>query len=672
VQARIRELQECLRRYSYAYHTRDAPEISDAEYDRLFAELVELERQYPEFITPDSPTQRVGDAVLAEFAPVSHRVPMLSLANGFNEQDVHDFDRKIRELLALAPETVLHYSVEPKLDGLAIALRYERAVLVQAATRGDGEVGEDVTHSVRTIASVPLQLRGDVPDILEVRGEVFMPRAGFVRYNERMRESGGKLLVNPRNAAAGSVRQLDPKLAASRPLAFYAYGIGECSAALSDTHTGLLARLRQFGLPVTQLAERAENLAGLLAYYARIGAARDGLDFDIDGVVYKLDRIAWQQQLGFVSRAPRFALAHKYPAQEALTQVLAIDVQIGRTGAATPVARLAPVFVGGVTLSNATLHNFEELARKDVRIGDWVVVRRAGDVIPEVARVVLERRTQDCAAYVVPSVCPVCGSSLLKEADQAVLRCSGGFRCAAQRKAALRHFVSRRAMDIEGFGEELIEQLVDRGLLEDPAQIFALDEATLAGLDRMAQKSAQNVLAAIEKSRTSTLERVLFALGIRDVGEATAKALVRHFHRLEALQDASIEALQGVSDVGPVVAQRVRQFFADPRNLEIIQRLRAFGVRWPESDQHSTSALPLAGWTIVLTGTLDSLTRDQAQARLEALGAKVAGSVSKNTRLLIAGAAAGSKLDKAQALGVEIRDEAGLLTLLAEHEVHEA
>ena len=662
--ARIAELISELSSFSIAYHQDDAPLVSDAEYDQLYSELVNLEAKNPALVRADSPSQRVGEPVSADFAAIKHRIPMLSLNNAFAADDVSDFDRKIHEQLALNANDALEYSVEPKLDGLAISLRYEHGVLVQAATRGDGETGEDVSHTIRTISVIPLRLQGAAPEVLEVRGEVYMPRAGFNAYNAAMQKSGGKLLVNPRNAAAGSVRQLDPKLAAQRPLAFYAYGLGECSVELADSHTGCLQALRSFGFPVAALATIATDAAGLLAYFEQVGQQRDALAFDIDGVVYKLNKLAWQRELGFVSRAPRWAIAHKYPAQEATTQVLAIDVQIGRTGAATPVARLAPVFVGGVTLSNATLHNFEELARKDVRIHDWVVVRRAGDVIPEVARVLLDRRLDSSVEFTVPTICPVCQSSLSKTADEAVLRCTGGFVCRAQLKAALRHFVSRRALDIEGFGDELIEQLVDLDLLADPAQIYALDEKTLASLDRMALKSAKNVLLAIEKSRQTTLERLLFGLGIRDVGESTAKVLARHFGSISAIQSADLAQLILVPDVGPVVAGRVLAFFAQPRNLAVIEKLRQLGLQFAEGPPQASTAGPLSGQIIVLTGTLLQLTRDAAQAKLEALGAKVSGSVSKKTTLVIAGEAAGSKLDKARELGVAVADEAHLLEVL--------
>ena len=662
---RIAELVQQLNNYGHAYHVLDAPLVPDAEYDRLYKELEALEAQFPEVRLPHAPTRRVGAPPLAGTISAMHRVPMLSLSNAFAEQDIVEFDQRVRQILDV---TEVAYSVEPKLDGLAINLRYQNGELVLAATRGDGATGEDVTQNVRTMASVPLRLRGQAwPEILEVRGEVYMPRAGFHAYNAKMRASGGKELVNPRNGAAGSIRQLDPAMTALRPLAFYAYGFGEVSAPLKPRHTENLALLREFGVPVSALAAYAVGVQGLLAYYAKVAAARDGLAYDIDGVVYKVDRLDWQQQLGFVSRSPRWAVAHKYPAQEELTRLLAIDLQVGRTGAITPVARLEPVFVGGVTVSNTTLHNFDEVARKDVRVGDTVVVRRAGDVIPELARVLLERRPQSAQPYVVPTNCPVCGSALAKEADEAVLRCTGGLICAAQRKAALRHFASRRAMDIEGLGDELIEQLVDTQRVKTVADLFELDLTALVSLERMADKSARNVLSAIEKSRQTTLPRLLFGLGIRDVGENTAKSLARHFGNLEAIAAADAAALCTTPDVGPVVSARLAKFFTDVRNREVIQNLRNAGVNWPESAQAVVPSGPLAGQTVVITGTLSSMAREQAQEKLEALGAKVSASVSKKTSLLIAGSEAGSKLAKAQALGVQVLDEDQFESLLRQH-----
>jgi DNA ligase (NAD+) len=685
---RVAELREQIRAHDHRYHVLDAPTIPDAEYDRLFHELRQLEQAHPELAATDSPTQRVGAAAVSEFASVRHARPMLSLGNAFSEDEVRDFASRVEETLGFAPVV---YSVEPKIDGLAISLRYEQCRLVRAATRGDGEVGEDVTHTVRTIRSVPLRLADGAPELLEVRGEVYMPRAGFEAFNRRARERGEKELVNPRNAAAGSVRQQDPRLAAARPLAFFAYGIGECSLArLADTHSGVLVRLRDYGLPVSVLADTAIGAEGCLAYFARIGAARRSLGYDIDGVVYKVDRLDWQQELGFVSRAPRWAIAHKFPAEEALTRLLAVDVQVGRTGAITPVARLEPVFVGGATVSNATLHNFEELARKDLRPGDTVIVRRAGDVIPEVVAMVPERRPVDAVAVEPPTHCPQCGSPLVRDEGEAVIRCSGGLVCPAQRKEALRHYASRRALDIEGLGDKLADQLVDEGLVETVADLYRLDSATLASLDRMGERSADKLIAQFEQSKATRLERFLYALGIRDVGEATAKALARHFGRLDALVAASLalapyfedegaldaarrkalagEALIQVPDVGPVVAERLYRFFADPRNVEVVARLRAAGVHWPEHEPAGAFEGPLAGQTVVLTGTLAGMTREQAGARLEALGAKVAGSVSKKTSFVVAGSDAGSKLAKAKDLGVPVLDEAALLDLLAQHE----
>ncbi len=684
---RVAELREEIRGHDHRYHVLDAPTIPDAEYDRLFHELRQLEEAHPELAAPDSPTRRVGATPIGEFASVRHARPMLSLGNAFSEAEVRDFVARIEDMLGF---DAIVFSVEPKIDGLAISLRFEEGRLVRAATRGDGEIGEDVTHTVRTIRSVPLRLSADAPALLEVRGEVYMPRAGFEAYNRRARERGEKELVNPRNAAAGSVRQQDPRLAAARPLAFFAYGIGECSLArLADTHSGVLAHLRGYGLPVSALADTAIGADGCLAYFERIGADRRKLGYDIDGVVYKVDRLDWQEELGFVSRAPRWAIAHKFPAEEALTRLLAVDVQVGRTGAVTPVARLEPVFVGGATVSNATLHNFDELARKDLRPGDTVIVRRAGDVIPEVVGMVPERRPPDARAVEPPTQCPQCGSPLLRDEGEAVIRCSGGLVCPAQRKEALRHYASRRALDIEGLGDKLADQLVDAGLVETVADLYTLDRATLAKLDRMGERSADKLLAQLEQSRDTRLERFLYGLGIRDVGEATAKALARHFGSLDALVDASLalapyftgeaaldaagrkalagEALIQVPDVGPVVAERLYRFFVDPRNREVLARLRSAGVHWPEQAPAAGAQGPLAGQTVVLTGTLAGMTREQAGARLEALGAKVAGSVSKKTSFVVAGSEAGSKLAKATELGIPVLDEEALLALLAAH-----
>ena len=765
--------------HNYRYFVLDAPTIPDAEYDRLMRELAALEAAHPELVTPDSPTQRVGASAGGEFAPVRHALPMLSLANAFSEGEVADFVRRIEKLLGdEAPD----FSVEPKLDGLAISLRYEHGRFVQGATRGDGAVGEDVTANLRTIRAIPLALRGEGwPALLEVRGEVYMPRAAFEAFNQRARERGERTLANPRNGAAGSLRQLDPRVTASRPLAFFAYGVGAVDAdILPERHSATLALLRDWGFPVSPEAATTSGLDGLLAYFARIGAARDALPYDIDGVVYKLDRFDQQEELGFVSRAPRWALAHKFPASEELTTVEAIDVQVGRTGAITPVARLTPVPVAGVVVTNATLHNADQVARLDVRVGDTVVVRRAGDVIPEVVSVVIDRRPEDTAAWKLPPHCPVCGSDVVREEGEAVARCSGGLFCAAQRKEAIRHFASRRAMDIEGLGERLVDDLVDLGYLHSVADLYTLDVAALQEMrarahqrdgttpetlkqGKVASRWAENLVAAIEATRRCRLERLLYGLGILQIGEETAKALARAFGDLETIRRCDALLLLAVPDVGTKVADSVATFFAQTHNQDVIDALLARGVvvdnaaapdpgfaarldsgfllaaakrlgaplegvgdtslqrvgtgpgslaaleqagepaltrlglapaaaaavlrlladpAWGERLRSAEAqardmaarageagaAQPLAGQTVVLTGSLESLSRDEAKARLEALGAKVAGSVSKKTSLVVAGEAAGSKLDRARELGVPVHDEAALLELLARHE----
>lgn len=666
--ARSAWLREELNRHAHAYYVLDNPSIPDAEYDQLFRELQQLEQDHPELLTPDSPTQRVGGAPLPEFAQVQHDVPMLSINNGFSEDDIRGFDRRVREGL-----TSLHdvdYACELKFDGLAINLRYVDGVLVQAATRGDGSTGEDVTANIRTVRSIPLRLQTDHPPaIIDVRGEVLIFKADFARLNQRQREAEQKEFANPRNAAAGSLRQLDSRITAQRSLRFFAYGIGHLDgAALPDSHAALLDWYQSLGIPVC--AERAlvKGADGLLQFFGEIAQKRPALPYDIDGVVYKVNRIEQQRTLGFVSRAPRFALAHKFPAEEATTTVQDIVVQVGRTGAVTPVARLAPVSVGGVTVTNATLHNEDEVRRKDIRIGDSVIVRRAGDVIPEVVANVPERRPADAREFVMPTACPVCGSAIVRPEDEAIARCSGGWiKCAAQRKGGLLHFVSRRAMDIEGLGEQLVEQLVDRGLVTTPADFYKLGLTTLAELDRMAQKSAQNVLDALTRSKRTTLARFIYALGIRHVGESTAKALARHFGQLDTLLDATEEQVLEVDDIGPVVAQSILGFLADPLNRELIEQLRAAGIHWEESAP-AQRITPLSGKTFVLTGTLPTLKRDEAQAMIEAAGGKVAGSVSKKTSYVVAGEEAGSKLAKAEELGVAILDEAGLLKLLESQE----
>ncbi len=667
---RIARLQAEIRRHDHAYYVLDAPTVPDAEYDRLFRELQALEAAHPELASADSPTRRVGGAALPELAAVRHAVPMLSIRTETDTtaQGVRNFDARVRNALGLdLADAPVEYLGELKFDGLAISLRYEHGALVRAATRGDGETGEDVTHNVRTIRQIPLQLTGAAPAVLEVRGEIYMRRDDFEALNARQRAAAEKVFVNPRNAAAGAVRQLDPRIAARRPLSFFAYGIGEhVGFALPETQAGLLECLAAFGVPVCEHRCVSAGPDGLIAFHAHIAALRDTLPYDIDGVVYKVNRADLQRELGFVTREPRWAVAHKYPAQEEITRLLAIDVQVGRTGALTPVARLEPVFVGGVTVTNATLHNQDEIDRKDVRIGDWVIVRRAGDVIPEVVGPVLERREGELPRYdllaAYPS-CPVCGSHVVRGEDEAVARCTGGLFCPAQRKQALLHFAGRRAMDIEGLGDKLVDQLVDAAIVKSPVDLYRLGLLALANLERMGEKSAQNLLAAIDKSRNTTLARFIFALGIRNVGEATARDLARHFGQLDALLAADLEALQQVPDVGPVVAQCIVDFLAEPHNREVIEQLRAAGVRWEEGEP-AAPAGHLLGKTFVLTGTLPNLSRDEAKALIEAAGGKVSGSVSKKTDWLVAGAEAGSKLDKAQALGVDIVDEEGLRRLL--------
>jgi DNA ligase (NAD+) len=667
-----------LHRYAHAYYTLDAPLVPDAEYDRLFRQLQTLESAHPELLSPDSPTQRVGGAVLDAFAPVTHRVPMLSIRTETDTEasGAEAFDSRIRKELGLVEtDAPVAYVGELKFDGLAMSLRYEGGVLVQAATRGDGETGEEVTANIRTIGQIPLRLPVDAPAVLEVRGEVYMRRDDFEALNERQRQriaagtKGEKTFVNPRNAAAGAVRQLDSGIAAERPLSFFAYGLGDITPASEggpqwSTHHDMLMRLKAWGFPVAEQTACVQGAAGLVAFHQRIAAERDALPYDIDGVVYKVNDLVLQARLGFVTREPRWAVAHKYPAQEEMTTVQAIDVQVGRTGKLTPVAKLAPVFVGGVTVTNATLHNELEARRKDVRVGDTVIVRRAGDVIPEVVSVVLDRRPSDSLPFTMLSHCPVCGSLAEREEGEADHRCTGGLFCSAQRKQAIWHFAHRRAMDVDGLGDKLVEQLVDTGQVKTLADLYHLRLETLSGMDRMADKSAVNLLDALEKSKNTSLGRFVFSLGIRHVGEATAKELARHFGQLDAITVASEDALLQVADVGPVVAHSIRSFFDQPHNREVVQALRDAGVTWPEGDALAPTEMPLAGITVVLTGTLQSMGRDEAKEKLEALGAKVAGSVSKKTHYVVAGAEAGSKLDKALALGVPVLDDAGLAVLL--------
>ena len=654
--ARAAELREQVRRHDYRYYVLDDPEISDARYDALLQELRAIEAAHPELCDADSPTQRVAGAPSAEFGEVVHAVPMLSLDNAFLEQDVIDFDRRVRERLDV--ESV-EYCAEPKIDGLAISLRYEHGRLVLAATRGDGSRGEDVTANVRTIRSVPLALRGAAPRLLEVRGEVYMTRRSFEALNRRASERGEKTFVNPRNAAAGSLRQLDPNVTADRGLDACLYGVGASDGwRMPQRQAEVLAALRGFGLRTCPENAVVKSVEGCIEYYANMQRRRPALGYDIDGVVYKVDRLDWQRDLGFVARAPRWAVAHKFPAQEETTVVRDVEFQVGRTGALTPVARLEPVFVGGVTVSNVTLHNMDELARKDVRIGDTVIVRRAGDVIPEVVRVIADLRPPDARVVALPARCPVCGSHVTRAEGEAVARCSGGLVCSAQRREALRHFASRRALDIEGLGDKRVEQLVATGRVETPADLYTLTVDELAGLDRMGPRSAANLVAALGRSRQTTLPRFLFALGIRDVGEATALALATHFGSIEALESASAEEIEAVRDVGPVVAAHVRDFFEEERNREVIAALRRHGVTWPDAQpRRATADGALAGETVVITGTLATLTRDEARDAARAAGATVTDSVSRKTTLLVVGAEAGSKLRKAEELGVLVVDE---------------
>lgn len=666
-----------LQRHAHLYYVLDAPQIPDAEYDRLFTELQALEAAFPVLRTPDSPTQRVIGQVLDGFVPVHHAVPMLSIRTetDHGESGAYVFDQRIRKELGLEPgEPPVQYQAELKFDGLAVTLRYVDGVLVQAATRGDGETGEEVTQNIRTIGQIPLRLHAtQPPSVLEIRGEVYMRRDDFEALNEQQRQKiaqgqkNEKIFVNPRNAAAGALRQLDPGIAKQRPLSFFAYGTGETRnwPDQPDTQSVMLDALQVFGLPVSEHRAVAEGAEELVAFHQKIAALRESLPFDIDGVVYKVNRLDWQQQLGFASREPRWAVAHKFPAQEEMTVVQAIDIQVGRTGKLTPVAKLAPVFVGGVTVTNATLHNEDEVRRKDVRVGDAVVVRRAGDVIPEVVSVVMDRRPRGTEPFTMPTTCPVCGSDVERLDGEVDTRCTAGLFCAAQRKQAILHYAQRRALDIENLGEKLVDQLVDQGLVSTLPDLYRLTLTQLSALERMAEKSASNLLDGLEKSKSTTLARFIFGLGIRHVGETTAKELARHFGTLDALIGADDAALTQVSDVGPVVAQSLRHFFGEPHNREVVAQLRIAGVHWPEhkgTPQYSTTHL--SGKIFVLTGTLPSLSREKAAALLEAVGVKVTGSVSKKTDYVVAGTDAGNKLEKARELGVPVLDEAGMLALL--------
>jgi DNA ligase (NAD+) len=664
----LESLKEQIRHHNYRYHVLDDPEVPDAEYDRLMRQLQAIEKQYPELVTADSPTQRVGDSPISAFGTVQHQVPMLSLDNAFAPEELEEFHRRVAERLELEVDAnKLVYAAEPKLDGAAVSLLYEDGELVRGATRGDGTTGEDITHNVRTIDAIPLRLLGSgYPSTLEVRGEVFMPKAGFEAYNEKAEAAGEKTFVNPRNAAAGSLRQLDPRMTAERPLDMYMYSVGRIDGGeLPKTHSEVLDRLQEWGLKTCPERAVVEGVEGCLAYYESLGARRDALPYEIDGVVYKVDDLMQQRELGFVSRAPRWAIAHKFPAQEELTTVEGVEFQVGRTGAVTPVARLKPVFVGGVTVSNATLHNIDELHRKDVRVGDTVSIRRAGDVIPEVVGVIASRRPKGTRKVQLPKKCPVCGSAVAREADEAVARCTGGLFCSAQRAEALKHFVSRRALDIEGLGSKLIEQLVDIDRIKTPADIFQLKKDELAEMERMGEKSAENLVNSIEASRETTLDRFLYALGIREVGEATAAALATHFGKLDGIMAATEEDLVVVPDVGPIVASRIRAFFDEEHNRDVIKSLQDHGVHWKESEPlQSPAEGPLTGKTFVLTGTLPTMTRDQAKQKIQAQGGKVTGSVSKKTNYVVFGEKAGSKLTKAESLGVETIDETGLNLLL--------
>ncbi|WP_455287301.1 NAD-dependent DNA ligase LigA [Vibrio parahaemolyticus] len=665
VHQRLEELKESLHYHAVRYYVEDNPEIPDAEYDRLMRELLEIEAQHPDLVTVDSPSQRVGGKPLSEFSQVTHEVPMLSLDNAFDDSELDSFHKRAQD--RIGGESIKQYCCEPKLDGLAVSLLYENGILVQAATRGDGTTGENITENVRTINAIPLKLRGDDwPARLEVRGEVFMPKAGFEKLNEFARQKGEKVFVNPRNAAAGSLRQLDSRITASRPLSFYAYSVGVVQGAdLAASHYERFLQIKSWGLPMCPETKRVDSLADVKTYYQHILQRRDALPYEIDGVVIKIDDIAVQERLGFVARAPRWAIAYKFPAQEEITTLNEVEFQVGRTGAITPVAKLEPVFVGGVTVSNATLHNADEIERLQVKIGDQVVIRRAGDVIPQVVSVIKERRPETARDIIFPTQCPVCGSHVERIEGEAVTRCTGGLVCQAQRKQALKHFVSRKALDVDGLGDKVIEQLVDREMVETPADLFKLSAGVLTVLERMGPKSAQNIVNALEKSKLTTLPRFLYSLGIREVGEATAANLAQHFKSLEAIQAATEEQLIAVQDIGVVVAKHITTFFEEEQNQAVVQDLLVQGIHWPEvSAPEQGAALPLEGKTVVLTGTLSQLGRTEAKEALQSLGAKVTGSVSKKTDILFAGENAGSKFTKAQELGIEIKTEQDLLELI--------
>lgn len=657
------ELKKKLNEYSYYYYVLDQPKVPDAEYDRLFRELQELEAKHPELITPDSPTQRVGAKPAVSFKQIRHLIPMLSLDNAFTHEDVINFDRRIHERLNTKDE--IEYICEPKIDGTAVNLVYENGTLTKAATRGDGEVGEDILQNVRTIPGIPLALRGsNFPRMLEIRGEVYIPLAEFKKLNAMAEKTGEKTFVNPRNAAAGSLRQLDPKVTASRPLSIFCYGIGEVTGnKLPKKQNELLLQIKEWGLKINKEIKVVKGINECFSYYEAMGKKRSELPYEIDGVVYKVNELRLQNELGFISRAPRWALAHKFPAHEELTKVLNVEFQVGRTGAITPVARLEPVFVGGATISNATLHNIDEIKRKDIRIGDTVIVRRAGDVIPEVAAVIKEKRPKNAKLIELPKNCPVCGSEIVKVENEVVARCSGGLYCSAQRKETIKHFASRGAMDINGLGDKVVDQLVDSGLVNNVSELYSLTEEKIVALERKGEKSAKNLLKAIAESKNTTLSRFIYALGIREVGETTAQSLAQHFGDLHKLMQASVSDLEAISDIGPVVAAQITAFFRQKHNKELIANLLKFGIHWPKQEIIESR---LGNQTFVLTGSLTSMSRDEAKAKLHALGAKVSESVSQNTTYVVVGAEPGSKLAKAKKLGVKIIDEKELLKILNE------
>ncbi len=668
VSQQLEALRTTINQHNYRYYVLDDPAVSDSEYDRLMQELKALESQHPELVSADSPTQRVGAQPLAKFGQVRHEVPMLSLDNAFSQDDLQDFDRRIHD--RLKSDATIEYACEPKLDGIAVSLLYEDGLLIRGATRGDGQTGEDITLNVRTIPSIPLKLLGTGwPARLEVRGEIYMPRAGFAILNEKAMKAGEKTFVNPRNAAAGSLRQLDPRITANRPLEMCCYSAGLVEGGtLPDKHGDVLTQFQGWGLKINPEMRIVTGIQACADYYENLATKRDNLSYDIDGIVFKVNDLKLQQQLGFVARAPRWAIARKFPAQEEMTVLKSIEFQVGRTGAITPVARLEPVFVGGVTVSNATLHNMDEVERLDARVGDTVIIRRAGDVIPQVVKVVLEKRPGGTLPPSLPEACPVCGSDIERSEEETVARCTGGLYCSAQRKEAIRHFASRKAMDVDGLGEKLIEQLVDKELVNTIADLFRLTEEQLIRLERMGAKSAANLVAALKASKTTTLARFIYSLGIREVGEATAATLASHFCTLEALEAASVEDLQTADDVGPIVAQHIALFFQQAHNREVIEALLAQGLNWPAIEKPAQSdALPLAGQTWVLTGTLTAMTRDEGKAYLQSLGAKVAGSVSAKTAQVVAGEKAGSKLTKAQSLGVSVMDEEAFMAFLQDH-----